>query len=119
MSRLFRWEGIDLPYPSKISWSFADISSEETKRTLDGTMKKDVIATKRKLQCSWNCKIDSEAKVILNNVKTKIFGTLSYPDPFGGTDVTKTFYTGDATADMIFLSDGIARWNISFDFIEK
>ena len=35
------------------TWSLQDLSSEDSGRTLDGIMHKDIVAQKRKLVCKW------------------------------------------------------------------
>ena len=118
-NRQLEWNETEIPFPSDISWGFQEISSTESGRTLSGTMIKEIIATKRKLSCSWKCLNDGQANTLLQTVKTNTFGNLKYPDAFTGSNVTKVFYTGDATAEMKTINNNKALWNISFDFIER
>jgi hypothetical protein len=97
-----------------------DLSSEDSSRTLDGVMHKDIIAQKRKLDCSWNGLSQSEAATILQLVNASIFMTVTYDDLMTGNEQTKTFYIGDRTAQAnIWVFNGIKNTNIAFNFIEQ
>lgn len=117
--RWMKWEGEQIPFPTNMTWGFQDISSSESGRTLSGKMNKDVVATKRTLSCSWTCLSDSDASSLLGAIKIKTYGSLNYPDAFAGTNLTKTFYTGDATAEMKTIEDNNVIWNVSIEFIEQ
>ena len=129
IKRQFAWDGNSIPFPTTFSWGFQDISSTNTGRSLSGLMNKEIVATKRKLVCSWRMVSDAAASQILGAIKAKTYGSLTYPDPFAGSDVTKTFYTGDASAMMMRVEvtkdqfGGVSSeefvWDISFDFIEQ
>lgn len=129
IKRIFRWNGTSMRFPTTFTWSFQDISSTDTGRALSGLMNKEVVATKRKLACSWRMVSDEDAATILSAVKGRTYGSLTYPDVFEGRDITKTFYTGDATATMKSVAvkkdqfGGVTEeqffWDISFDFIEQ
>ncbi|SDY13025.1 hypothetical protein [Eubacterium barkeri] len=119
MARQFVWEGTALPYPDKINWAYNEISTAESGRTLDGTMHKEVVAPKRKLECTWQTSDDSKTARILSAIKARTFGTLTYPDAMSGGDMTRTFYTGDPSCDSITLMHGILWWTIKVSFIEQ
>lgn len=129
IKRQFNWNGTALPFPSALTWSFQDIASTNTGRSLSGVMNKEIVATKRKLVCSWRMVKDRDAAIILGAVKALTYGSLTYPDAFDGVDATRTFYTGDATAQMKTVNvsknqfGGVDTeeivWDISFDFIEQ
>ena len=129
IKRQFNWNGTAIPFPTSFTWSFQDISSSNSGRALSGLMNKEIIATKIKLSCMWTMVPDSVASQILGSVKALTYGSLQYPDAFSGNDVTKTFYTGDATAKMKMVNathdpyGGTTAeeivWDISFDFIEQ
>lgn len=118
-TRTMTCDGSAIPFPTKTGWGFQDVSSPDSGRTLSGLMSKVVVATKRKLSCSWTMLSDSEASALLKAVKVHTYVSLNYPDAFEGKNVTKTFYTGDATAELIIIDNNTCHWDVSFDFIEQ
>ena len=118
-TRQFKWNGTDVLYPSSITWSFNEISSADSGRTLSGKMLKEIVTTKRKLVCSWKLVDDTAASTLLSAIKANTYGSLTYPDAATGTDQTKTMYTSDPTAEMVAVHNNKCIWNISFEFIEQ
>lgn len=109
----------DVAFPTSIQWSYNEISSDKSGRAKSGKMNKKIIATKRKLECSWSMLDDDTASKLLKSIKAYTYVYLKYPDAFEGKDVTKRFYTDDATAEVKVRLDGEYIWNISFSFIEQ
>lgn len=118
-NRHMKWQGENIKFPTNVSWGFQDVASAESGRTLSAKMNKEVVAVKRTLSCSWSCMTDAEASDLLGKVKNRTYGALNYPDPFEGTNITKTFYTSDAKADMKTIEDNEFIWDVSFEFIEQ
>ena len=118
-NRWMTWEGERIKFPTNMTWGFQDISSADSGRTLSGKMNKDVVATKRTLSCSWACMTDEESSDLLGKIKIKTFGDLNYPDAFAGENLTKRFYTGDASAEMKTIEDNSVIWSVSIEFIEQ
>lgn len=118
-NRWMTWESVQIKFPTGMTWAFQDISSSESGRSLSGKMNKEIVATKRTLNCSWSCLDDTEASALLGAIKIKTYGSLNYPDAFAGTNLTKKFYTGDATAEMKTIEDNKVIWNVSIQFIEQ
>ena len=129
ITRRFKWNGREVRFPTTFTWSFQDVSSSDSGRSLSGLMNKEIVATKRKLVCSWKMISDAEAAAILSAIKSQTYGDLEYPDVFEGADITKRFYTGDPTATMKSVVvttnqfGGTSKeefvWDLSFDFIEQ
>lgn len=129
ITRSFKWNGTSVRFPTTFTWSFQDVSSSDSGRSLSGLMNKEIVATKRKLACAWQMISDEDASVILSAIKSRTYGELEYPDVFEGGDVKKIFYTGDATATMKMVNvstdqfGGTTKeeflWDLSFDFIER
>lgn len=118
MARIFSWEGIAFPFPN-INWGFEDISTSDSGRNLSGLMSKKDVAQKRTVDCTWENVPDSVASLVLSNVKSKTYGTLNYPDPEVGANVSKTMYTGSPKSDLVAILDDVCHWTISFSFIEQ
>lgn len=111
---------VSVKAPQTLSWSLSDLSSEDSVRDLNGTMTKDVIAQKVKLECAWGAMTVAEASKILQAVNKNIFFPVTYLDPLEGTNVTKTFYVGDRSSPIL-LDDGVKKWvqGVSFNFVER
>lgn len=120
MSRSFKWNGINIPFPiTGMEWGHQEVNGSDDGRTLDGTMDKTVISVKRTLKCSYKCVPDSVSSSLLTNIKSSVYGNLTYPDPEVGGDTTKTFYTGNPKANFIFYQGDIGYWDVEIDFVEQ
>jgi len=123
MARPWTWNGTTIKTPSEYDWLYADMSTEETGRSLDATAYKDLVAVKRSMRCTWWMMRDSGDTYTtvnwLSTIKAGIFGTLSYPDPSSATNITKTCYTGDVECNMYQVKDDIAYYKCSVSFIEQ
>ena len=112
--------GTAIPSPDMpFKWSLNDISSEDSGRDLNGLMDKDEVAKKVTLDCTWSHRTASEISGLLNAVKPYTFVQVNYPDPMVGDYVTKTFYTGDVTAEMAVDVSGQRSWTTKLTFIEQ
>lgn len=110
----------DVVYPTTCTWSYNEICSDKSGRAKSGSMNKRIIATKRKLECSWIMLTDEQASKLLKNIKAQTFIYLMFPDPFEGKDIVKRFYTDDVVAEeKLRMDEKEYIWNISFSFIEK
>ncbi|MEG2897774.1 MAG: hypothetical protein RR841_05850, partial [Eubacterium sp.] len=82
-------------------------------RTLSAKMDKKEIAKKVRLDCTWEMMTDTESSKILNTIKPNVYGSCSYPDPMVGSNTTKTFYSGDVDADLVFIEGDVCYWTIN------
>lgn len=115
-------DGVEIKTPSSFDWGFSDMSSDETGRnTNDGLMNKDIIASKRKLSCSWNGPTKEEVKTILQLVCGKPYIKVTYPDALSGNDnETREFTVGDRSAPMkSWIVNNKTYSSLSFNFIER
>ena len=108
----------NIPAPSTWTWSYQDLSSDESGRDLSGTLHKDIIGVKRKNQCTWENRTAEVAKSIMQAAKTSIFISFRYYDVFDGADKTITVYTGDITATAQNACNTTV-YTISLSFIEQ
>lgn len=112
--------GTAIPFPDlPLKWSLSDISSEDSGRDMNGRMEKDEVAKKVTLDCVWSFRSGAETSLLLRTVKPNTFVDLCYPDPMEGDYVTKTFYTGDVTSEMVVDTNGQRCWTTKFTFIEQ
>lgn len=96
---VFKVNGVDLPPPVSATWSFADLSSEESGRsTRNGAMSKDIIAQKRTLTMTWGILTLAQASTVAQLCKNRGAALrLTYPDVLTQSTKTGRFYTGDLT----------------------
>lgn len=119
---MMKIDGIAIKDPSTFDWGFIDASSEESGRsTNDAKMNKDIIASKRKLSCSWVNPSKDEVKAILQLVSGKPYYMVTYPDALSGNDnETREFTVGDRSAPMkIWTVDNKRYSSLAFNFIER
>lgn len=114
----FKIDGVTIPTPSEYKFSVEDLSSENTGRTLDGIMHKDVVAVKDTYSCVWK-KLDWEDTAILMKAvdgKTKV--NFTHADPrVANTMITGEFYIGKRDCTAINLKSP-GKWSeISMTFI--
>lgn len=111
--------GVYVKSPNTFQPTISDLDGNTT-RTANGTLVRDRIAVKRKLQMSWSALTPAELSTLLTAV-SPLFFDVTYPDPQTGTRITKTFYVGDRTPAMAIYGDGsnIIWENLSMNFIEK
>lgn len=117
----FKINGTQVPVtPKSLVITSMDIDSEEaTKRTANGTLIRDRITTKRKIEIEWGLLKWSEVSTILNLVKD-IFFDVTYPDPMTGQYETKTFYCANRPAGAVIEKDNTIYWaDIKLSLIEK
>lgn len=112
--------GVTIKAPKSFTFGVMDLDGE-TARTASGRMKRDRIATKRKLELEWGHLSDSEISAILSAV-SPVFFQVTYPDALTGSQQTKAFYVGDRTAPAYnwVPSMGKSKWEgLSMSFIEQ
>jgi len=103
--------------PSSYSVSINDLSKAD--RNANGLMIIERIATKRKLEMSWDYLSQSQLATLLAAI-SDVFFTVEYPDPQDGAMKTGTFYVGDRNAGAIDYRNNTMRWkDIKFNFIER
>lgn len=120
MSRSFQWNGVNIPFPvTGMQWGHQEVNGSDDGRTQNGDMDKTIIAVKRTLKCNYKSAPDSVASSLLTNIKSQVYGNLTYPDPETGGDTTKIFYTGNPTAEFLCFVGDVAYWDIEIDFVEK
>ena len=116
---MLKINNIVVPQPSTMKYNRIDYDSEDSFRSMSGDMVRDRIATKVKLECTWNYLTQDEAHKLLDAVKCTFFH-VQYIDPFENKWVDKVMYVGDRTLPYYNVIDGvIAFTGTSMNFIEK
>ena len=110
--------GRQVKQPATVTYDRYDMDSEESFRGLDGTMQRDRIATKVKLNCQWNGLTADEMRQLLSAMED-VFFDIYYYDPLEGY-TTKKFYVGDRSAPVYSVSNGkIIFKSFTANFIEQ
>ena len=111
--------GRQVAQPATVSYDRYDMDSEESFRGLDGTMQRDRVATKVKLNCQWNGLTGPEMSYLLQSMED-VFFPIHYWDPYYNRYETKTFYVGDRSAPVYTFAGGkIIYKSFTANFIEQ
>lgn len=115
----FKIDGVAIPTPTSYKFGLEDLSSEETGRTLDGVMHKDVVDDKDRYECSWKSLSWTDAALLLNAVNKKTSFMFTYVDPRVPNQwLTNKFYVGERSSVALNLKNDHNTWgDISFTFI--
>ena len=109
--------GTTIQTPKTLSIDIEDIDGEAY-RSANGTLIRDRIATKRKLNCEWPALTTTQISTILSLIASDSF-TVQYLDPVTGTNITKPFYAGTKSAPVYRLLAGRELWEgLTVNFIE-
>lgn len=109
--------GVTVATPSKMKISRADLT--KSSRTASGLMVMELIAIKRRIDCTWTMLKDSDLKLIIDTITAnKPFFSFTYPD--AGGDQTMTCYAGDINTSLFHTLNGVKYWDeVSISFIEQ
>lgn len=114
---MIKINGTTVPDPSGYLISVMDISKAE--RNARGEMIIERLATKRKLELSWQ-HLGAAALQQLLQLVSPVFFTVEYPDPEDGLLRSGTFYSGDRSVMAMDYLDGQVRWkDIKFNLVER
>lgn len=109
--------GVDLPAPSVYDPGIMDLSKSE--RNARGTLIKENIATKRKIELGWAYLTGVQYSLILKLLANNFF-SVRYFDAQENGFKTGTFYVGDRQAPMFIFKNGAASYkDIKFNIIER
>ena len=116
-------DGIDMvPYIARggVQWQRSDVDGEGAGRDLSGTLHRNRVGTKRRLDITCRPLKSSEAKTVLTAIIPE-WVSVEYYDPQVGSVVTRTMYSNNNPATYLMKKpDGTEWWGgISFPLIEK
>lgn len=116
----FKINGVAIPTPSEYTFDVEDLSSQNTGRTLDGTMHKDVVAVKDTYTCTWKKLSWQDAADLLNAIDAKEQFSFTHADPRRpGRFVTGIYYVGKRSSVAMNLNDDKNTWkDIKMTFIQ-
>lgn len=115
----FKVDGVAIPTPTDYTFSNEDLSSENTGRTLDGIMHKDVVAVKDTYACSWKRLSWEDAASLMQLVDGKTRVRFTHADPrVPDQFITGDFYIGKRECKARNLRDSENTWTeINMTFI--
>lgn len=114
---MIKIDGVVIPTPSDYQVGIMDLSKAE--RNAAGTMLIDRIATKRKLELSWNYLSKGDLSNLFKAV-SPVFFIVDYVDPQDDSQKIGYFYAGDRKAGAMDYVNGIIRYkDISVNLIER
>lgn len=116
---VFKIDGTAIPTPSEYGFDIEDLSSDNTGRTLDGVMHKDVVAVKDYYTCTWSRLSWADTAKLLNLVNGKTKVTLTYYDPRKPNVAQQNkFYIGKRSGKANNLRNAGNTWKeVTFQFI--
>ena len=99
--------------------SISDIDASAT-RNAYGDLTRDRVATKYKVESTWNGLLPEEMAELLQAVKDEFF-TVEFYNPYTSTFDERVMYVGDRSAPLAFAKeDGTYAWqSLSMNFIER
>lgn len=117
---ILKINNVDIATPSEFTVGVQDISKAE--RIANGDIKIERIATKVKLEMSWNYLTTNQLSVLLKSVRGSRANPtfpVTYWDPIEAKAITKQFYVGDRTAGMHMIKYGKPVYvGVAFNLIE-
>lgn len=96
----FKIDGRIIPDPDSVDYQFQEISTEDSGRTLDGTMDKQVVGEVEYLVMDWDL-VPSYTIAQLNSIKRNTYVILEYFSPFENRVVAGEFFTGNPTCQRV------------------
>lgn len=115
--------GVDMtPYAAYrgVKWQRSDMDAPGSGRGLDGTLLRNRVATKIRLDVTCRPLTSKEASLVLTVILPE-WVEVTYTDPQLGMDVTKTMYSNNNPASFLMQKpNGEEYWDgITFPLIEK
>ncbi len=102
-----------------LTWTRSDIDGPNAGRSLSGTMIRDRVATKIRLDITCKPLESDELSALLNAIYPE-FVTVTYDDPMMGTRQVTMYSNNNPAQYLIMREDGTEYWNgITFPLIEK
>lgn len=112
--------GTTMPTPKDFTWGNSDIDGK-TMRNAAGTMVRDRITSKIKINLGWGPLSVEDCSKILQAIRAPFFKA-TYLDAQAGAMVTKTFYVGDRSSPAYSWNDKLKKYawsGLTFDIIEQ
>ncbi len=123
MAMVCRIDGVDiLPYIAYggFKWQRSDVDGPGAGRDLTGDLRRNRVATKRRLDITCRILKEKELSTVLSLIMPE-WVQVTYYDPQQGQEVTRTMYSNNnPAAFQIKHPDGTEWWSgVTFPLIEK
>jgi hypothetical protein len=93
--------GVNVPKgASTLVINYYDVSDPDSGNSINGSMWKGYVGSKRKLEITWNILYPTMIQSVLTAVKGKNSFPVRFYDPESGSYVTSNFYAGDRKTDF-------------------
>lgn len=120
---ILKIDGVDIvPYIAHggFKWQRSDVDGTDAGRDLNGDLRRNRVATKRRLDITCRPLATEEASTMLTLIMPE-WVTVEYLDPQAGTVLRKTMYSNNNPASYLFKhTDGRELWGgITFPLVEK
>lgn len=99
--------------PSACNFEYETFDGENAGRTLDGTMHRDVIATKISIQLEWNSISANEMSRLLTALDSPFFA-VRYFNPQQGDFIEDIFYCGNRSVPVYSFVNGRIKYDSGF-----
>ncbi|WP_265525112.1 DUF6711 family protein [Paenibacillus sp. JDR-2] len=111
--------GVVMPTPSPGGYTVTKQDLVKSNRNARGTMIKELIATKDKIDLQWVYLSAADLAKLLQAVSGNFFD-VKYLNPQNGLFRTASFYAGDRSAPAMDYINGIIRYkDVKFNLIER
>ena len=116
-------DGVDItPYIASggVKWQRSDVDGPGAGRTLDAKLRRNRVASKRRLDVTCRPLTTAEASIVLTAIMPE-WVSVEYTDPQEGRVVTRKMYANNNPASFLLpTKDGKDWWNgITFPLIEE
>lgn len=103
-----------------VKWQRTDVDGEGAGRDLSGDLRRNRVATKRRMDITCRLLKLQEASTVLTSIMPE-WVTVRYTDPQSGREETRTMYSNNNPASFqIRKPDGTEWWSgVTFPLIEK
>lgn len=119
MQSLLKINGVVIKTPSTFQITYQDYDSDTTGRTADGTLVRERICTKRRLDVGWRVLYADEMATILQNTSDMFF-TVEFLDAKTNSFQTITAYVGDRVPSAYTVRDDVIIYtDFTIGLIEK
>lgn len=118
---MLKINNVAIPTPSKYTYNRLNVT-KNSERNANGDLVTEFIASKRKVEVTWDYLTQDEWKDLLAKISgaSNFFFTFEYFDGEDGALKTGTFYAGDRRSEAIDYQGGEIRWrNLSISFVER
>ena len=112
---MLKINGVQIHEPQEMMVRIQDVDFDSG-RTADGTMHRNRVNVKRKIELKFPPMSTQEISKVLKAVDGESF-TVTYLDPYDGAEATRTFYSGDREAPVYNFALNIWK-SCSFNLIE-